>query len=103
MLFRSYPDVLTVSTLHPIAPNQTVNVVDFYYPQHIVDFEPEYIAAQQAAYLETCAEDDAFARRMDAGRLALVQRGENATGPYQSPLEDGMVHFHAWWREKMSR
>ena len=103
IMIEWYPNVLTVSTLHPIAPNQTVNVVDFYYPQHIVDFEPEYIAAQQAAYLETCAEDDAFARRMDAGRLALVQRGENATGPYQSPLEDGMVHFHAWWREKMSR
>jgi hypothetical protein len=23
-----------------------------------------------------------------------MQRGENYAGPYQSPMEDGMMHFH---------
>ena len=102
IMIEWYPNVLTVSTLHPIGPNQTMNVVDFYYPEHIADFEPDYMAAQQAAYLETCAEDDDFAQRMDAGRAALVSRGADDAGPYQHPMEDGMVHFHAWWRGKMA-
>ena len=96
-----YPNVLTVSALYPRGPQDTLNVVEFYYPEHIVDFEPDYMAAQQAAYLETCHEDDDFAQRMDAGRRALMLAGENDAGPYQSPMEDGMVHFHGWYRDKM--
>jgi choline monooxygenase len=38
---------------------------------------------------------------MDAGRLALMRRGDNEVGPYQSPMEDGMQHFHEWYRRKM--
>ena len=37
---------------------------------------------------------DEIARRMDRGRRALWERGENDAGPYQSPMEDGMMHFH---------
>ena len=28
-------------------------------------------------------------------------RGVNETGPYQSPMEDGMQHFHEWYRRTM--
>jgi hypothetical protein len=35
---------------------------------------------------------------MDAGRKALLARGDNEVGPYQSPMEDGMQHFHEWYR-----
>ncbi len=38
---------------------------------------------------------------MDAGRRALMARGVSETGTYQSPLEDGMRHFHAWYRRVM--
>jgi hypothetical protein len=38
---------------------------------------------------------------MDAGRLALLNRGVNETGPYQSPMEDGMQHFHEWYRKSL--
>ena len=38
---------------------------------------------------------------MDAGRKALMQRGDNEVGPYQSPMEDGMQHFHEWYRARM--
>jgi choline monooxygenase len=97
-----YPHVLTVSTLHPISPSKTLNMVEFYYPEEIVAFEREFVEAQQAAYMETCTEDDEIAERMDAGRKALLARGDNEVGPYQSPMEDGMQHFHEWYRRQMT-
>ena len=96
-----YPHVLVVSTLYPKGPQKTVNMVEFYYPEEVVAFEREFIAAEQAAYLETCGEDDEIALRMDAGRKALVERGDDDAGPYQSPMEDGMRHFHEWYRRSM--
>jgi choline monooxygenase len=97
-----YPHVLTVSTLHPISPTQTMNMVEFYYPEEIVAFERDFVQAQQAAYMETCLEDDEIAERMDAGRHALMRRGGDERGPYQSPMEDGMQHFHEWYRQRMA-
>ena len=46
-----YPHVLTVSTLHPISPTKTMNMVEFYYPEEIAAFEREFVEAQQAAYM----------------------------------------------------
>jgi phenylpropionate dioxygenase-like ring-hydroxylating dioxygenase large terminal subunit len=96
-----YPHVLTVSTLHPMGPRKTMNVVEFFYPEEIVAFERGFVEAQRAAYMETCVEDDEIAERMDQGRLALMQRGDNQVGPYQSPMEDGMQHFHEWYRRRL--
>jgi choline monooxygenase len=96
-----YPHVLTVSTLHPMGPDKTLNQVEFFYPEEIAAFEREFVEAQQAAYMETCLEDDEIGERMDAGRRALLARGDNEVGPYQSPMEDGMQHFHNWYRREM--
>ena len=101
LMVEWYPEALMVSSLHPIGPQQTLNVVEFFYPEEVHAFEPELIAAQQAAYMETCIEDDEIAERMDAGRKALFQRGENDAGPYQSPMEDGMQHFHEWYKSRI--
>jgi len=101
VMIEWYPHTLTVSTLVPQGPQKTLNVVEFFYPEAIAAFEREFVHAQQMAYLETCREDDEIAQRMDAGRLALLRRGEDATGPYQSPMEDGMQHFHEWYRQRM--
>ncbi len=98
-----YPNVLVISTLFPRGPQKTTNIVEFYYPEEIVAFEREFVEAQQAAYMETCVEDDEIALRMDAGRKALMERGDNEVGPYQSPMEDGMKHFHEWYRGLMKR
>ncbi|HET8598612.1 MAG TPA: aromatic ring-hydroxylating dioxygenase subunit alpha [Castellaniella sp.] len=100
-MIELYPHVLVLSTLHPVSPQETVNVIEFYYPEEIVAFEREFIEAQRAAYLETAVEDDEIGERMDAGRRALMERGTSESGPYQSPLEDGMAHFHAWYRRMM--
>lgn len=96
-----YPNVLVVSTLFPHGPQKTLNMVEFFYPEEIAAFERDYIEAQQAAYMETCVEDDEIAERMDAGRRALYERGDEEWGPYQSPMEDGMEHFHHWYRRMM--
>ena len=96
-----YPHVLTVSTLYPVSVNQTMNMVEFYYPEDIAAFERGFVEAQRAAYMETCIEDDEIGERMDAGRKALLARGDNEVGPYQSPMEDGMQHFHEWYRQRM--
>lgn len=100
-MIEIYPHVLVLSTLYPVSPQETTNVIEFYYPEEIVSFEPDFIKAQQAAYMETAIEDDEIAERMDAGRKALMARGTTESGPYQSPLEDGMEHFHAWYRNMM--
>lgn len=100
-MIEVYPHVLVLSTLYPKGPQETINVVEFYYPEEIAAFEPEFARTQRAAYMETAIEDDEIAERMDAGRRALMLRGTNETGPYQSPMEDGMQHFHEWYRKIM--
>jgi len=101
MMVEWYPHVLVVSNMYPKGPQETLNVVEFYYPEEIAAFEREFVEAQRAAYMETCVEDDEIAERMDAGRRALMLRGDNEVGPYQSPMEDGMQHFHEWYRRAM--
>ncbi len=102
LMLEWYPNVLVVSSLVARGPQQTTNVVEFYYPEEIVAFERDYVEAQQAAYMETCAEDDEIALRMDQGRAALLARGDDEAGPYQSPMEDGMQHFHEWYRRQLA-
>jgi choline monooxygenase len=96
-----YPHVLVISHLVPRGPRHTTNIVEFYYPEEVVLFERDFVQAERAAYAETCAEDDEIALRMDAGRLALFERGESQVGPYQSPMEDGMQHFHEFLRARL--
>ena len=96
-----YPGVLCVSTLVPISPRRTMNYVEFYYPEEVVLFEREFVEAERAAYMETAREDDEIAERMDAGRKILMDRGDDDAGPYQSPMEDGMQHFHEFLRREL--
>ena len=39
IMIEWYPHVLTVSTLHPISPQKTLNKVEFYYPEEIAAFD----------------------------------------------------------------
>lgn len=93
-----YPHVLVVSTIVPRGPEACGNIVEFYYPEDIALFEREFVEAEQAAYRETAVEDAEIIARMTDGRRALWRQGRNESGPYQTPLEDGMVHFHEFIR-----
>jgi hypothetical protein len=75
-----YPHVLVISTLYPRAPNRTLNVVEFYYPEEIALFEREFVEAEQAAYFETSHEDDEIGERMDAGATRSTCRGAARSG-----------------------
>jgi len=101
VMLEWYPHVLIVSTLLPAGAERCTNVVEFYYPEDIALFEREFVEAEQAAYRETAVEDDEICRLLTAGRRALYMQGINETGPYQSPMEDGMVHFHEFLRREI--
>ena len=85
-----YPHVLTVSTLHPVSVDKTLNMVEFYYPEEIAAFEREFVEAQRAAYMETCLEDDEIAERMDAGPKGLLAARRQRSGSLPEP--DGRRH-----------
>lgn len=101
VMLEWYPYVLVVSHVIPRSPTLTTNVVEFYYPEEIALFEREFVEAEQAAYNETAVEDGGLCARMDRGRLALWEQGLDDAGPYQSPMEDAMVHFHEWLRGEL--
>ncbi len=103
VMLEWYPNVLVVSTAVPRSPRLTTNVVEFYYPEAIALFEREFVEAEQAAYLETANEDGELCARIDRGRRALYEQGLNDAGPYQSPMEDTMLHFHEWLRERIGQ
>ena len=96
-----YPNVLVVSTILPKDPEHCTNIVEFYYPEDIVLFEREFVEAEQQAYGETAREDEEICVRMTEGRRALHLQRRNEFGPYQSPMEDGMIHFHEFLRSRI--
>jgi phenylpropionate dioxygenase-like ring-hydroxylating dioxygenase large terminal subunit len=96
-----YPHVLVISTLYPTGPETHRNVVEFYYPEEIALFEREFVEAEQKAYHETALEDEEICERMTEGRRALIADGREEHGPYQSPYEDGMVHFHEFMQREL--
>ena len=103
LMLEWYPNVLVVSQVIPRSPTLTTNIVEFYYPEDIALFEREFVEAEQAAYVETAIEDGEICTRMDRGRRALMEQGINEVGPYQSPMEDALVHFHEYLRRALKR
>jgi phenylpropionate dioxygenase-like ring-hydroxylating dioxygenase large terminal subunit len=102
VMLEWYPYSLVVSTLLPVSPEQTINVVDFFYPEEVALFERELVEAHQAAYAESAAEDAQICTWLHKGRKALYLNGEEDTGPYHSPHEDGMVHLHEFLRRELA-
>ena len=96
-----YPGTLVVSTIVPRGAEACTNIVEFYHLEDIVLFEREFVEAEKAAYRETAREDDSICSRMHQGRRALYQRGIEQYGPYQSPTEDGLLHFHQFLRRQL--
>jgi phenylpropionate dioxygenase-like ring-hydroxylating dioxygenase large terminal subunit len=101
VMLEWYPHVLVASVVLPRGPEACTNVVEFYYPEDVALFEPEFVEAEQAAYRETANEDIEICNLMTQGRRVLYRQGRNDAGPYQSPLEDGMAHFHEFVRRQL--
>ncbi len=101
IMLEFYPYTLVISTLYPESPSTTKNVIEFYYHEEIALFEEEFMATHQASYVETCAEDDEIALRIESGRKALYKAGKVQYGPYHQPLEQGLQHFQAWYKQQM--
>jgi len=104
VMIEWYPMVLVISTITPSGPERTLNQIEFYHPEDIMTFDTHFIDGARAgasAYLETAIEDDEIGMRMQQGREVLKKRSTNDAGPYQSPLEDGMEHFHALYRKQL--
>ncbi len=106
IMVEVYPYTMTVSTLHPISPSETMNMIEFFYHH---DVSEELIQAEQAAYMETAVEDDDIAERMNTGRSILMHEGktwwhpeDELSGPYHPHLEAGTGHFMEWWRGRMN-
>ena len=102
VMIEWYPHVLVVSTVLPRGPQACTNVVEFYFPEEIALFDRDFVEAESKAYLETAVEDEVICDRMTEGRRALYLQGLNEVGPYQSPMEDGMRHFHEFVRRELA-
>jgi len=101
VMLEWYPHCLVISTLIPRSPDHTTNIVEYYYPEEIKAFEPQIVAAHQAAYAESAAEDAQVCVQLHRGRKALWLAGEDDSGPFHSPHEDGVIHLHDWIRRQM--
>jgi len=97
IMIEWYPEVLVISSLWPESSQRTKNIVEFYYPEDICFFEPDFVQAHQAAYIETCDEDDEIAERMDNGRRYLASKHINDFGPIHHPMESGLEHFYEYY------
>lgn len=101
IMIEWYPNTLVVSSIVPRGVDACTNIVEFYYPEDIALFERDYVEAEKQAYRETAVEDDIICLRMHQGRRALYKQGIEEVGPYQSPTEDGMLHFHEFLRRSL--
>lgn len=105
IMIEVYPYTITVSTLHPISPSETMNTIEFFYHH---DVDEALIEAEQAAYMETAIEDDDIAERMDQGRALLRDHEKDwwytpdeTSGPCHPTLEKGTEHFMEWWKRSI--
>ncbi len=98
VMLEWYPFCLVISTLYPHGPEKCVNVAEFYYLEEVALFEREMVDLHLEAYRESAQEDRDVCQLMHDGRRALYRAGTETRGHYQSPSEDGMIHFHEFLR-----
>ena len=87
-----YPHVLMVSTLHPMGPHKTLNMVEFFYPEEIAAFEREFVEAQQAAYMGD----------LRRGRRDRPAHGRRPPGPDASAATTRSARTRARWKTACS-
>jgi choline monooxygenase len=93
-LVEWYPFSMVVTTYTPLSPMRTRLRSEYYFDRQIAETRRDYVETGLAVLDEVTGEDHMAAQAFQNGRQALWQRGENAQGPYQIPMEQGLRRFH---------
>jgi choline monooxygenase len=96
-----YPHVLVVSTLFPRGPRKTLNLVEFFYPRRSPPSSASSSRPSRPPTWRPASRTTRSANAWTPAAGAVMERGDDEVGPYQSPMEDGMQHFHEWYRRRM--
>ena len=94
IMIDHYPNIIAISTVHPLGARQCLNQVEFYYPSQLYKEKPQYFEAMQKAYAETAVEDNDACMLLQKGREALHSRGDEKYGPIEDFLEKGVEEFY---------
>jgi phenylpropionate dioxygenase-like ring-hydroxylating dioxygenase large terminal subunit len=93
-LVEWYPFSMVVTTYTPLSPTRTRLRSEYYFDRHIAETRRDYVETGLAVLDEVTGEDHMAAQTLQNGRRPMFDRGENAQGPYQMPMEQGLRRFH---------
>jgi phenylpropionate dioxygenase-like ring-hydroxylating dioxygenase large terminal subunit len=93
-LIEWYPFTMVVTTYTPLSPTRTRLRSEYYIDREIAETRRDYVETGLAVLDEVTGEDHGAAVALHTGRAAMHRRGENAQGPYQLPMEQGLKRFH---------
>jgi phenylpropionate dioxygenase-like ring-hydroxylating dioxygenase large terminal subunit len=93
-LVEWYPFTMVATTYMPLSPTRTRLRSEYYFDRQIAETRRDYVETSLAVLDEVTGEDQAAAQKIQNGRNALHASGENAQGPYQMPMEQGLRRFH---------
>jgi choline monooxygenase len=101
IMIEWYPNVIAISTIHPLEPQKCVNHVEFYFKSDVIKRVPYYSSSFYKIYNETAVEDEEACLLLDKGRFSLYKNGENEKGYCEPFLEAGVQHFYDWMYNKI--
>jgi phenylpropionate dioxygenase-like ring-hydroxylating dioxygenase large terminal subunit len=101
-LIEWYPYSFVVTTYTPISPRRTRLRSEYFFDRAIAETRRDYVQAGLAVLDEVTGEDQHAAEAIEHGRIAAFARGDNWQGPYQLPMEQGLLRFHNCLRESVA-
>jgi phenylpropionate dioxygenase-like ring-hydroxylating dioxygenase large terminal subunit len=93
-LIEWYPFSMVVTTYTPLSPTRTRLRSEYYFDREVAETRRDYVESGLAVLDEVTGEDHAAALKLQQGRRALYDAGDNLQGPYQMPMEQGLRRFH---------
>jgi len=101
-LIEWYPYSLVVTTYTPITPRRTALRSEYFFDRAVAETRRDYVDAGLAVLDEVTDEDHRAAETIERGRIAAFTSGDDWRGPYQLPLEQGLLRFHNCLRDLVS-
>jgi len=93
-LVEWYPYSLIVTTYTPLTPTRTRVHSEYFFDREIAETRRDYVEVGLRVLDEVTGEDQLAAEALQHGRRAAWERGKEAQGPYQLPMEQGLRRFH---------